>query len=181
MQPPPDAATIAGLLADVERRICFAAVQLGARTTDAVALATGSSAVHVAKAVGRLVSGGLLRAGDAGLEVAGSVFQDAAREARQRPASSEHDDLPGATRQVMKAFVKEGRIIQIPTSAQKRRVILDWLAEEFEPGRRYSESMVNLTLGQRHPDTAALRRYLVDEGILDRKDGQYWRSSGPVG
>jgi hypothetical protein len=29
-----------------------------------------------------------------------------------------------------------------------------------------------------HPDTAALRRYLVDEGILDREHGEYWRAGG---
>ena len=40
--------------------------------------------------------------------------------------------------------------------------------------------MVNLILGQRHADTAALRRYLVDDGFLDRADGQYWRAGGTV-
>jgi hypothetical protein len=40
--------------------------------------------------------------------------------------------------------------------------------------------MVNLTLGQWHSDTASLRRYLVDEGFLDRSEGQYWRSGGTV-
>jgi hypothetical protein len=29
-----------------------------------------------------------------------------------------------------------------------------------------------------HPDFAALRRYLVDEGFLTREDGVYWRSGG---
>lgn len=43
---------------------------------------------------------------------------------------------------------------------------------------RYSEQMVNLILGRRHQDTAALRRYLVDEGLLDRAEGHYWRSGG---
>ena len=38
--------------------------------------------------------------------------------------------------------------------------------------------MVNLILGRRHQDTAALRRYLVDEGLLDRAEGHYWRSGG---
>ena len=54
------------------------------------------------------------------------------------------------------------------------------LAQEFEPGRRYSEPMVNLMLGKWHEDTAALRRYLVDEGFLDREAGEYWRSGGTV-
>ena len=57
-------------------------------------------------------------------------------------------------------------------------VILDWLAQRFEPGRRYSERMVNLTIGQVHADTAALRRYLVDEGFMAREGGEYWRIGG---
>jgi hypothetical protein len=40
--------------------------------------------------------------------------------------------------------------------------------------------MVNLMLGKWHEDTAALRRYLVDEGFLDREAGEYWRSGGTV-
>jgi hypothetical protein len=31
-----------------------------------------------------------------------------------------------------------------------------------------------------HPDYAALRRYLVDEGFLSRDDGTYWRTGGSV-
>ncbi len=81
---------------------------------------------------------------------------------------------------LLAAFVSDGRITQIPTAHAKRRLLLEWLAQDFEPGRRYSESMVNLMLGQHHADTAALRRYMVDEGILDRADGQYWRCGGPV-
>jgi hypothetical protein len=57
-------------------------------------------------------------------------------------------------------------------------VVLDWLAQDFEPGRRYTERMVNLILGRRHPDTAALRRYLVDHELLAREAGEYWRIGG---
>ena len=39
---------------------------------------------------------------------------------------------------------------------------------------------MNLIIGQVHPDTAALRRYLVDEGMLDREAGEYWRSGGTL-
>jgi hypothetical protein len=31
-----------------------------------------------------------------------------------------------------------------------------------------------------HPDVAALRRYLVDGGLLTRAGGVYWRSGGYV-
>ena len=35
-------------------------------------------------------------------------------------------------------------------------------------------------LAQVHPDTAALRRYLVDEGLMSRRGGEYWRAGGTV-
>ena len=80
----------------------------------------------------------------------------------------------------MSRFVRDGRLVSIPAAHGKRLIVLSLLAQEFEPGRRYSEPKVNLILGRGHPDTAALRRYLVDEGFLDRSGGEYWRSGGPV-
>ena len=108
----------------------------------------------------------------------GAAFQMAAREALHRADSGEHGDQPVEIRRVLRNFVSDGRLSQIPAAAGKRRVVLDWLAQDFEPGRRYSEPMVNLILGRRHQDTAALRRYLVDDGLLDRAEGHYWRSGG---
>jgi hypothetical protein len=59
-------------------------------------------------------------------------------------------------------------------------VILERLAQEFEVGLRYSEKEVNSLLQTFHPDYAALRRFMVDEGFLSRADGSYWRSGGRV-
>jgi hypothetical protein len=55
---------------------------------------------------------------------------------------------------------------------------LDYLAQEFEPGRLYPETVLNQIPGRYHPDYTALRRYLIDEGFMDRRDGWYWRSGG---
>ncbi|MDO8391742.1 MAG: DUF2087 domain-containing protein [Actinomycetota bacterium] len=173
------AAAITGALADEQRRRVFAAVQLGAGTLDAVTQATGLTPAQAARALGKLVEVGLIGGGGS-LAVDGAVFQRAAREALARPAVTEHDDASPAARKVLNAFVADGRLHTIPTTRAKRLVLLDWLAQGFEPGRRYSEPAVNLMLGQRHADTAALRRYLVDEGFLDRADGQYWRAGGSV-
>ncbi len=177
---PLSAGAIAGALADSDRRSVFAAVQLGAAHVDDVVTVTGLAVAQVGKALGKLVDVGLVEVDGGRLVVAGEVFQQAARAALSRPALSEHDSLPAADRKVMNAFVVNGRLQSIPSSPAKRLVILDWLAQLFEPGRRYSEAMVNLTLGQRHADTAALRRYLVDEGFLDREAGVYWRSGGSI-
>jgi hypothetical protein len=94
------------------------------------------------------------------------------------PNSATDDPFAGlgdAERRVLRRFVRNGRIVQIPAKLSVRRVLLDWLVLDFEPGRAYSEQMVNLIIGQRHPDTAALRRYLVDEGLMARARNSYRR------
>jgi hypothetical protein len=177
----PDAPTIVGQLADPDRRRVFAAVVLGAATLDEVVARTGLDPAVAAKALGRLVDAGIVvRGSDGGLQLLDAAFREAARAALARPTSAEHEGAPPESAKVLRAFVRDGRLLQIPASVPKRRVILDWLAQDFEPGRRYSETMVNLVLGQRHADTAALRRHLVDEGFLDRAGGVYWRSGGTV-
>jgi hypothetical protein len=71
-----------------------------------------------------------------------------------------------------------GRLRVIPRRRAARLAVLDALANEFQPGHRYSEDTVNASLSKFHPDYCALRRLLVDEEFLDRKDGVYWRSGG---
>jgi hypothetical protein len=83
-------------------------------------------------------------------------------------------------RKVLSSFVKDGRIEQIPASHSKRLVLLELLAQEFEPGIRYAESEVNEILLRWHPDYAAWRRYLIDAVLLDREGGFYWRCGGQV-
>jgi hypothetical protein len=175
-----DATALVGLLADGDRRRVIAAIELGARRLDEIIAATALDATRTAKALGRLVESGLLGQSAEGLTVAADVFQRAARRANTRPSSTEFDEAPDDARKVLRSFVVDGRLQSIPAASAKRAVILDWLAQGFEPGRKYTEKMVNLILGQRHADTAALRRYLVDGGFLDRADGQYWRAGGTV-
>ncbi len=69
-----------------------------------------------------------------------------------------------------------GRLIAIPAQRKKRLAVLRWLAEEFQPGRRYPEAEVNRIISRRHPDFATLRRYMVDEELMQRRSGIYWRT-----
>ncbi len=77
-------------------------------------------------------------------------------------------------------FSTDGRLLTMPTRHLKRRVVLDHVAQRFELGRVYPEREVDAILKQVHDDHAALRRYLVDEGFLTRRDNHYWRSGGSV-
>ncbi|WP_232534081.1 DUF2087 domain-containing protein [Plantactinospora sp. KBS50] len=82
---------------------------------------------------------------------------------------------------VLRTFLTDGRLVSMPARAGKRRILLEHIATRFEPGVRYPESEVNIMLRAIYPaDWVALRRYLVDEGLLDRADGWYWRSGGYV-
>jgi hypothetical protein len=81
---------------------------------------------------------------------------------------------------VLRAFFRDGRITEMPTKASKRRIVLERVSLAFEPGVRYDEREVNAIVGAFFNDHAALRRYLVDEGFLDRGAGVYWRTGGRV-
>lgn len=176
-----DAGALAGLLADADRRRVVAALVLDAADLASVERLSGLSSAAAGKALARLVSAGLVvRGADGTVHLVGETFAAAARAAAAaKPPPGRHDGPPEVAR-VLDAFVRDGRLTSIPTQHAKRLVVLDHLAQGFEPGRRYSEQMVNLMLGKWHPDTAALRRYMVDEGFLDRDAGQYWRSGGTV-
>jgi hypothetical protein len=88
--------------------------------------------------------------------------------------------LAPAAQAVFRAFVKDGRITAMPAKRFKRLVLLDHVARLFDIGVHYSELEVNSILRAVFDDYVALRRYLIDEGFLDRADGEYWRSGGTV-
>ena len=78
-------------------------------------------------------------------------------------------------RKVLRDFLEDGRLREIPAYQKKRRIILRWLASQFEAGRVYPESEVNEIIQRHHPDTATLRRELVSEKLMAREHGIYWR------
>jgi hypothetical protein len=164
-------------LADERRMRVFAALALGATGLDDLAARTGMAARDVERAMGRLQEAGLVGE-DLGIRL--DVLDRAAREVgRMRPTIAPED--VGATPEqaaVLRNFWDDGRITALPMALGKRRLVLDFLAAQFEPGDIYPEAKVNALLSKFHPDVAALRRYLVDEEFLERRDGFYWRTGG---
>lgn len=81
-------------------------------------------------------------------------------------------------RKVLKAYLKsDGTLKQIPMDPRKLRVILTFIVDVFPFDTTFTEKEVNTILRRFHVDTAALRRYLVDDGFMAREsDGsKYWR------
>jgi hypothetical protein len=117
-----------------------------------------------------------------GLRLVAERFKQAAQaEAARRRAEAAPEsfgDAPPEAASVLRNFVVDGRLQRIPAHRGKRLVVLDWLSTHFVPGTVYPERDVNLVIGKVHPDVAALRRYLVDEQFLERREGFYWRAGG---
>jgi hypothetical protein len=174
-------AALLGLLTDDNRLRCLAAVILGAGSEAEVAAATNLGIGVVRRALGRLASGGLVaRAGDGGLQLTTEPFREAAKAASHMRLEIRPEDLGARPEQaaVLRGFFDDGRLVSIPVQRAKRLVVLDFLVQQFDPGKRYPEREVNAILSRFHPDCAAIRRYLVDEELLERREGSYWRAGG---
>ncbi len=163
---------------DPVRLHVLGAAAAGPVTADDVAGAMGISQREALKAVGSLRAAGLL---DETGRLLGGVLRGIGA---SLPTAPEIDpkvlagDWSAEEIAILSTFFSGARLTDIPASRAKRLVILERLAQEFEPGVRYDEREVSFRLQMFHPDYAALRRYLVDEGLLTRLDGMYWRSGG---
>jgi hypothetical protein len=177
-----DAYQLVALLADDARRRVVAALVLGASTVEEVKAATGLGARAVVTALGRLVDGELVvRDDEGGHLLLGEAFRLAAMAAApSRPEPDVDGDVPADAARVLRGCFRDGRLLRIPAKRADRLVVLDRLAQAFDVGVRYKEREVNARLRRFHDDVAALRRYLVDEGFLDRARGEYWRTGGTV-
>jgi len=188
------AEVLAGLLAEPVRLRAFAAVVLGAATPSEVVTRTGLPNREVVAALRRLEQGGLVSAVDGRLAARVEVFKELVREYAQREdrslrgpqsqashvaAAAPQEPLDDAGR-VLRTFVVNGRLTGIPVARGKRRIVLEQVAASFEPGVKYPERAVNAILRAWFSDHASLRRYLVDEELLARENGVYWRVGGPV-
>ncbi|MBA3525215.1 MAG: DUF2087 domain-containing protein [Geodermatophilaceae bacterium] len=174
-----DARTLVGLLSERDRLRVVAALALGASTLTAVAEATGLDLPVVGKAVRRLEKAGLVaREGRGAYVLRAELFKAAAM--AEQPAPETVGAVDPAEEVLLRAFFRHGRLTHLPTVHAKTLVVLRHLADRFEPGVHYLEPEVNAILTEVYPDYALLRRGLVDEGLLSREAGVYWRSGGYV-
>jgi biotin operon repressor len=84
------------------------------------------------------------------------------------------DERDEAYRQtVVKNFIVNGKLKNIPAQYKKMLIILDEVVKAFETGRTYTEREVNITIADIHDDFCTLRREMVDAGLLTRENGIY--------
>lgn len=159
-------------------RLAVAGAAVGGPVSiDAVVSQTGRDRKDVARAVGDLVGAGIL---DADGSISGGALAAIGRDLPRPGHDGDPVSGPWSEREadVLGRFFDGDRLVRLPASASKRRLVLEKIAIGFEPGRRYPERDVNFRIQLIHADYAAVRRYLVDEGFMDRADGAYWRTGG---
>lgn len=135
---------------------------------------------HVRQQVEQLVQAGLVR-----LENERYAFNQAALATwaevihagqGKDPSEPEIEAGDAFERKVLRDFLNtDGTIKAFPVQEKKFLVIVHYALQVFEPGVRYTEKQVNELLRRYHPDTALLRRSMVDNRYMARQAGIYWR------
>lgn len=174
-------------LLDRDRLAVIGAVAAAPGTIAELAERTGRTEQTVQHAIADLVGAGLVERTDAGFDLDEQALCSTARELAESDVPMDPVigfGMTDAEREVLARYFEGRTLTEIPSSRAKRLIVLERLAQEFDLGKRYPESDVDTTLRTFHPDTAALRRYLIDEDLLAREHGSggpvYWRSGGRV-
>ena len=77
--------------------------------------------------------------------------------------------------QIDQFFRADGTLVSIPVKLNKKLAVLRHIAAELSPDAKYPEKQLNEIIAKFHPDTAALRRHMIEYEILERNgDSVYW-------
>jgi hypothetical protein len=169
----PQLSRLLGALADPARLAVLSSIasagEAGRSLEDLVADFGSAGSVH--KQVKRLLTVGLI-------ERRGGTFVSCLDQLGAQSRASDEligddDRVPGVAR----GAFRDGRLVAIPRRGEARELALRYVSDRFAPGQTYSEREVNRLLLEVYDDPAALRRYLVDAGLLLRETNgaRYWR------
>ena len=76
-------------------------------------------------------------------------------------------------KKVIDAFFEYGKLKSIPSQRKKEKIVLEEIGKAFKKGKEYTEKEVNLIIADFNDDFCTIRRDMVAEGILGRKDSVY--------
>lgn len=86
------------------------------------------------------------------------------------------------TEQIDQFFNPDGTLISIPVKSAKKIAVLHRIAQELSPTSKYPEKELNAIIAKFHDDTAAIRRHMIEYGILERDaESVYWVSKNVIG
>lgn len=169
-------------LADADRVKIAGLLGVEALTANQVAERLGMKPSDAAHHLQVLVEAGLAHKEDNAYRLDSRAFELLSRRmlAQSHPPAPQYEGDEFEVKTLRSFLNRDGTLKSIPNQQKKLLVILRYLVKDFEPGIKYPESQVNQMLRRYHEDTAALRRYMVDNGLLQRDKGIYWRTEPQV-
>ncbi len=167
-------------MASAERLRMVGLLSQGSRRAAEIAEALGMHPSEVNRHLERLTGSGVVSEANGVYELNEKAIESLARGQFEgkRPSYVPKDDQEEDVRKVLKTFLNpDGTLKQLPPMGNKLLIILNFIVDAFAFDANYTEKEVNTILRRFHIDTAALRRYLVDYGLMAREsDGtRYWR------
>lgn len=156
----PDARAVLALLANDEARVMIARISLGHDIGPRQQLSKRETRV-----LERLLSAGVVVEADNVYAINGKGLRAAV------------DEFSPARPEGIDRFVRDGRIVSYPASDADRVAVLDWVARRIlNPGEVVDEREINERLKPYMDEHVLLRRYLVDNRVVDREpDGTGYR------
>ena len=76
-------------------------------------------------------------------------------------------------KKVIANFMHRGKITQFPRQHKKRLMLLEEVIKHFKTGKIYKEKEVDKIISEIFSDYCTLRRMLIDEGFMERNNGDY--------
>lgn len=90
-------------------------------------------------------------------------------------------EFPTPPPELARLFNKHGDLVSMPVKRPLRLQLLTWIASTLPVERELSETEINAGLRPIDADVATLRRYLVEEGLVDRPSPGVYRVREPAG
>ena len=180
MNEQPEILSFVKALADAERLRIVGLLSLGDKRATEIASAIGIHPSEINRHLEQLIVSGVVTEADGTYQLNEKAIEALARGqfAGKRPLYEVNQEEPEDVRKVLKSYLNaDGTLKQIPPLGNKLLIILNFIVDGFAFDTNYTEKEVNTILRRFHLDTAALRRYLVDNGLMAREgDGsRYWR------
>jgi len=179
MEPQPEVLSFVKAMASAERLRIVGLLSQGPKRAVEIADALGVHPSDITRHLEQLTASSIVHEADGLYVLDEQAIESLARgqfEGKRPIYESEDED--DDVRKVLKNYLKaDGTLKQIPPMGNKLLVILNFIVDVFDFDTNYTEKEVNTILRRFHLDTAALRRYLVDHGLMARDSygTKYWR------
>jgi hypothetical protein len=176
----PEILSFVKAMASADRLRIVGLLSLGSKRVTEIADALGIHPSEVTRHLEQLTASSVVHEADGVYLLDEKAIESLARGQFEgkRPTYEAKAEKQEDVRKVLKNFLNaDGTLKQIPPMGNKLMIILNFIVDAFAYDTNYTEKEVNTILRRFHVDTAALRRYLVDQALMAREgDGtRYWR------